>query len=91
MTPDLCKAHKRMTVPAVVCIRNYSKQINFTCCIHHSPSNEMSANPYFMPRAMSICMCIVSKCIILRVVGQTTDGLFLIANIYLCYRRLAFV
>ena len=27
MTPDPCKAHKKMNVPAVVCIRNYSKQI----------------------------------------------------------------
>ena len=29
--PDPFKAHTRMTVPAVVCIRSYSKQIAFHC------------------------------------------------------------
>ena len=43
MTSNPCKAHKRMTEPAVVCIRNYSKQIGFICWIHHCPSHEMSA------------------------------------------------
>ena len=33
-----CKAHKRMIVPAVVCIRNYCKKIGFNCWIHHCSS-----------------------------------------------------
>ena len=50
-------------VSAVVCIRNYSKQIGFNCWMHHCPPHKMSANAYFMPIARSICMCLASKCI----------------------------
>ena len=53
MTLDACKVHKRMTVPAVVCIRNYSKQIAESTTAH---PDEMSANAYFMPIAMSTCV-----------------------------------
>ena len=56
MTPDPCKAHKRRNVPAVVCIRNYSEKlasIAESTTAHH---NEMSANAYFIPRAMYTCV-----------------------------------
>ena len=43
MTPDPCEAHKRMTVPAVVCIENYSKNVaSFAESTTAHPS-EMSA------------------------------------------------
>ena len=70
MTPDPSKAHStRMTVPAVVCIINNSEQISFNKIIAESTTahpNEMSPNAYFMPRAVSTCMCTASKCINLR-------------------------
>ena len=56
MTPDPCRAHKMMTVQAVVCIRNYSKQIDLLDPPLPIP-NEMSVNAYFT------CMCTESKCI----------------------------
>ena len=52
MTPDPCKAHKRRNVPAVVCIRNYSEKLASIAESTTAHPNEMSANAYFMPRAM---------------------------------------
>ena len=63
MTPDPCEAHTRMTVPAVVCIKNYSKKFaSFAESITAHPS-EMSAKCLLYARAMSMCMFTESKCI----------------------------
>ena len=56
MTPDPCKAHKRMTVPAVVCIRIIVNKLASIAESTTAHPNEMSANAYFMPRAMSTCV-----------------------------------
>ena len=64
MTPDPCKAHKRMIAPAVMCIKK--NIVNTLVTIAESNTahpNEMSANAYFMLRAMYTCMCTASKCI----------------------------
>ena len=64
MTPDPCKAHKRMIAPAVMCIKK--NIVNTLASIAESNTahpNEMSANAYFMLRSMYTCMCTASKCI----------------------------
>ena len=67
MTPDPCQAHKRMSVPAVLCLENIVNKLASIAESTTAHPNEMQiGNAYFMPRALSTCMCTASKCINLR-------------------------
>ena len=67
MTPDPCKAHKRMTVPAVVCIKNNSKKLA-------SIAESTTAHPMrcqLMPtlcQELCLLVCVLQAYVLIRCV-----------------------
>ena len=78
MTPDPCKVHKRMTVPAVVCIRNYSKKLA-------SIAESTTAHPMrcqLMPTLCpSLCLfvCVLQANVLIRGV-VVPDVIWVVSN-----------
>ena len=66
MTPDPCEAHKRMTVPAVLCIKNYSKKMALFAESTTAHPSEMSAKCLLYAQSLCLCVCLLQANVLIR-------------------------